>query len=45
LQGRNTIIIKIGFKEWMGVEWIRVAKGGEKLGEGAGGGCKNYNES
>ena len=45
-------IIKIGFKEWMGVEWIRVAEDGKKLGEGAGagagaggGGCKNHNES
>jgi len=38
-------IIKIGFKEWMGVEWIRVAGDGEKLQEGAGGGCKNHNDS
>lgn len=36
--------IKMGFKEWMGVESIRVAEDGKKL-EGVGGGRENHNES
>lgn len=33
--------IKMGFKDWVGVEWIRVDQGGEKVA----GSCENDNES
>ena len=37
--------IKMGFKEWMGVEWICVADDGTKWGGGGRGGRENHNES